>query len=85
MNLHRNARLTPRGRRLLVERVGKSRSRSARGAGRWDQRTYGVQMVARYRSEGISGLEHRSSAPPHLPRRTSEDRMLSIAALRACG
>jgi transposase InsO family protein len=83
MNLHRNARLTPRGRRLLVERVcdaqiplkaaAQAAGVSTRTASKW---------VARYRREGISGLEDRSSAPHRVPRRTSEERITAIAALR---
>ena len=83
MNLHRNARLTPRGRRLLVERVcdqhvplkvaAEAVGVSVRTACKW---------VARYRREGLLGLEDRSSAPHRVPRRTSEDRVAAIAALR---
>jgi transposase InsO family protein len=40
------------------------------------------KWVARYRREGVSGLEDRSSAPCRVPRRTSEDRVAAIAALR---
>ena len=83
MNLHRNARLTPRGRRLLVERVclqrvplwmaAEAAGVSTRTAGKW---------VARYRREGLPGLDDRSSAPHRVPARTSEDRVAAIAALR---
>jgi transposase InsO family protein len=83
MNLHRNARLTPRGRWLLVERVcrqhvplreaAEAAGISARTASKW---------VARYRREGIAGLEDRSSAPHRVPSRTSEERVIAIAALR---
>jgi transposase len=83
MNVHRNARLTPRGRRLLVERVcdehvplkqaAEAAGISTRTASKW---------VARYRREGIAGLEDRSSAPHHVPGRTSEERVSAIAALR---
>jgi len=83
MNLHRNARLTPRGRRLLVERVCRERvplkqaaeavGISPRTASKW---------VARYRREGAAGLEDRSSAPHRVPGRTSEQRVIAIAALR---
>jgi transposase InsO family protein len=83
MNLHRNARLTPRGRWLLVERVcheqvalkhaAEAAGISARTASKW---------VARYRREGVAGLEDRSSAPHHVPGRTSDERVSAIAALR---
>ena len=83
MNLHRNARLTPRGRRLLVERVCQQRVplRVAAQAAGISTRT-ACKWVARYRHEGVAGLEDRSSAPHRVPRRTSEDRVEAIAALR---
>jgi len=83
MNLHRNARLTPRGRRLLVERVCRQRvalSEAAAAAGISSRRA--SKWVARYRREGPVGLEDRCSAPRRIPRRTSEQRVAAIAALR---
>jgi transposase InsO family protein len=83
MNLHRNARLTPRGRRLLVERVCQQRmplSVAAAAAG-ISTRT-ACKWVGRYRREGLAGLEDRSSAPHRVPARTAEDRVAAIAALR---
>jgi transposase InsO family protein len=83
MNLHRNARLTPRGRLLLIERVcnqsvalaaaAEAVGISTRTASKW---------VSRYRCEGTAGLEDRSSAPHRVPCRTSEERVAAIAALR---
>jgi transposase InsO family protein len=83
MKLHGNARLTPRGRKLLVERVcdrhvslqaaAMSAGVSTRTASKW---------VARYRLEGELGLHDRSSAPHRVPGRTPEARVVTIAALR---
>jgi transposase InsO family protein len=83
MNLHRNARLTPRGRRLLVDRVcdGQVSLKEAAEAVGISTRT-ASKWVARYRREGIAGLEDRSSAPHRVPNRTSEERVSAIAALR---
>ena len=83
MNLHRNARLTPRGRRLLVERVCEQHVAlvSAAAAAGISTRT-ASKWVARYRREGVAGLEDRSSAPHRVPGQTSEDRVEAIAALR---
>jgi transposase InsO family protein len=69
---HRNARLTPRGRRLLVERVhqGMPVAHVAKAMG--VSRQCAHRWVARYRSEGLAGLEDRSSRPHHSPRRTDE-------------
>ena len=83
MNLHRNARLTPRGRRLLVERVCREQvaiKQAAEAAG-VSTRT-ASKWVARYRREGVAGLEDRSSVPHRVPGRTSEERVSAIAALR---
>ena len=83
MNLHRNARLTPRGRRLLVERVCQQQvplNLAAEAAG-ISTRT-ACKWVARFRSEGLPGLDDRSSAPHRVPGRTGEDRVTAIAALR---
>jgi transposase InsO family protein len=83
MKLHGNARLTPRGRKLLVERVcdqhvslqtaALSVGVSTRTASKW---------VARYRAEGELGLLDRSSAPHRVPGRTPEARVVTIATLR---
>ena len=83
MNLHRNARLTPRGRRLLVERVCHQHValREAAAAAGVSSRT-ASKWVARYRREGSAGLDDRSSAPRRIPCRTSEQRVAAIAALR---
>ena len=50
-----------------------ARGISTRTASKW---------VARYRREGVGRAEDRSSAPHRMPRRTSEDRVAAIAALR---
>jgi transposase InsO family protein len=83
MNLHGNARLTPQGRRLLVERICQQHFSLAEAAeaGGISTRT-ASKWVARYRAEGEAGLADRSSAPHCIPHRTSEDRVAAIAALR---
>lgn len=62
---HASARLTPLGRRLLVERVasGWSISRAAGAAG--ISRQTGSKWVWRFRREGSEGLLDRSSAVHH--------------------
>jgi transposase len=64
MNIHKNARLTPQGRLLLVERIteaGWSVPRAAQAAGISLRQSY--RWLARYRAEGAAGLSDRSSAP----------------------
>ena len=83
MNLHKNARLTPQGRLLLVERItaqGWSVERAAQAAGLSTRQAY--RWCARYRSGGVAALNDRSSAPQHCPRRTPEARVAEIADLR---
>ena len=83
MKLHANARLSLKGRELLVERVlvaGWSVSSAAAAAG-VSERTAGKWLV-RFRSEGPSGLLDRSSAPLTVANRTDPRRVEAIAALR---
>jgi transposase InsO family protein len=83
MKLHRNAKLSVKGRELLVDRIehaGWSLTKAAEAAGVSD-RTAG-KWVGRYRSEGRAGLVDRSSAPVTVSNRTDERRIEVIAALR---
>jgi transposase InsO family protein len=66
---HRNARLTPRGRQLLVERVlvqGMPVAHVARAMG--ISRQCAHRWVRRFDEEGVAGLEDRSSRPHRSPR-----------------
>src|SRR5215217_4248796 len=83
MKLHANARLSLKGRELLVERAeraGWSLARAAEAAG-VSERT-ARKWLARHRSEGAAGLLDRSSAPLTVANRTDERRVEAIAALR---
>ncbi|HEV7528594.1 MAG TPA: IS481 family transposase [Solirubrobacteraceae bacterium] len=83
MKLHGNARLTPHGRKLLVERVCEQRvslQEAARAAG-VSTRT-ASKWVGRYRREGTAGLYDRSSAPHRVPKRTPPQLVRAIEALR---
>lgn len=83
MKLHGNARLSPKGRLLICERVieqGWSLTEAAEAAG-VSKRTYS-KWLARYRTEGEDGLLDRSSAPKRVANRTPEARVEAIAALR---
>jgi transposase InsO family protein len=83
VNMHKHARLTPRGRELLIERllggekavsVGQSMGVSRRTVCKW---------LGRYRREGKAGLSDRSSRPRRSPRRTPQDLELRIQELRS--
>ena len=68
---HANARLTPHGRLLLVQRVvvhGRPVAHVARELG--VSRQCAHRWVARYRAEGEAGLVDRSSRPLRSPRAT---------------
>jgi transposase InsO family protein len=82
MRLHANARLSVKGRGLLVERLaaGWSLTEAAVAAG-VSERT-ARKWRDRDRTEGPDGLLDRSSAPQSIPARTPEDRVEAIAALR---
>jgi transposase InsO family protein len=83
MRLHANARLSVKGRELLIERItvaGWSLSAAAEAAG-ISERT-ACKWLVRFRSEGDAGLLDRSSAPAVVANRTDERRIEAIAALR---
>src|SRR5919206_2663642 len=83
MKLHGNARLSVKGRELLVERIevaGWSLSAAAEAAG-ISERT-ARKWLARYRADGPAGLRDRSSAPTVVANRTDDRRIEAIAALR---
>jgi transposase InsO family protein len=83
MRLHANARLSVKGRELLIDRVevaGWSLTQAAEAAGVSDRTAR--KWLERYRREGHDGLLDRSSAPAMVANRTDERRVEAIAALR---
>jgi transposase InsO family protein/lambda repressor-like predicted transcriptional regulator len=83
MKLHRNAKLSVKGRELLIDRVeraGWSLTQAAEAAGVSDRTAR--KWLARYRGEGRMGLLDRSSAPVVVANRTDDHRIEVIAALR---
>ena len=73
MNLHNHARLTPRGRALLVGRVldeGLRVEEAAQAAGVSVRTAY--KWLARFRDEGTAGLLDRTSRPRSCPHATPE-------------
>ena len=71
---HTTARLTPFGRRLLVDRIevlGWPVAHAAEAAGVSRQTAY--RWLLRWRSEGEAGLDDRSSRPNNCPTRLSEE------------
>ncbi len=81
--VHRNARLTPRGRRILVDRIvadGWPVAVAAESMGVSRETAY--RWLRRWRSEGIGGLEDRSSRPHRSPNQTPRDLEERICELR---
>ena len=67
--MHKNARLTPAGRAVLVQRVVRDGQPVARVARELGVSTRTVQKwLARWRMDGAAGLRDRSSRPHRMPR-----------------
>ena len=73
MNLHKHARLSPRGRALLVDRIlihGLRVEEAAQAAGVSVRTAY--KWLKRFRDDGVEGLNDRSSRPRRCPHATAE-------------
>jgi transposase InsO family protein len=83
MKVHASARLSPIGRRLLVDRIvgGNFSVPQAAEAVGVSERT-ARKWLARWRAEGVAGLVDRSSAPKRVANRTDERTVGVIATLR---
>jgi len=83
MNIHKNARLTPRRREEMALCVIEGRLTKAQAA-----RAYGVtakivaRWVERYKAEGRQGMADRSSRPRRSPNATDQTVIERIVALR---
>ena len=82
MNMHQNARLTPKGREVLVRRLERGERAvdvacamgvSVRSVYKWRKR---------YRDHGLVGLMDRSSRPASSPARTPGDIEAQVVQLR---
>lgn len=83
MNSHKHARLTPKGRALLVSRVleqGWTVTDASLAAG-VSKRT-GYKWLARFKAEGEPGLLDRSSRPKRCPRSISAQEQCALEVLR---
>ena len=85
MNVHKNARLTPAGRALMVQRLATGESpRQVAASLKISPRTV-YKWQARWRAEGEAGLADRSSRPHRIPRRLPRHRRRQIEKLRKKG
>src|ERR1700721_2899344 len=82
MNMHKNARLTPRGRERIVRQVesGQTPDTVAEAAGVCPRTVR--KWVGRYRREGLAGLQDRSSRPRRLRQPTPQAAIEKIEQLR---
>ena len=83
MKIHKNARLTPKGREILVCRIvneGLRVEEAAQASGVSVRTAY--KWLARYRAQGREGLEDGSSRPVRCPHRTSDKQREAILSLR---
>jgi transposase InsO family protein len=83
MNMHKNARLTPQGRLLLVQRItdrGWTVGSAAGAAGLSQRQAY--RWLARYRAGGPAALLDRRSAPKHCRHGVPAARVAEIERLR---
>lgn len=82
MNMHKNAKTTPKMRALIVERrqAGETPSQIGRALG--VSAVTVRKWVARHAAEGEAGLEDRSSRPHQMQTLTTDDQRTSVEALR---
>ena len=83
MRLHPNAKLTPKTRRLLVDRVRRehwSVSEAARAAGVTRRTAY--KWLKRFEEGGEAALQDRSSRPHRIPRQTPRRAIRRMEQLR---
>lgn len=82
MNIHKNARLTPKGREVLIGRLerGEHPGDVACAMGVSTRTVY--KWRKRYREEGLAGLQDRSSKPLNSPARTAAPLEAEVIRLR---
>jgi transposase InsO family protein len=82
MNMHKNARLTPVGRALLVDRVLQGWTAKAASEAAGVSLRTARKWIGRHRLGGERRHHDRSSAPRRCPRRTPQARVAQIERLR---
>ena len=83
MDMHKNARLTPKGREEMVRAVVDSGLINAAAARRFNTTPKTVaKWIDRFRAEGVDGLHDRSSRPLSSPVQTPPTICAAVEALR---
>lgn len=83
MDMHKNARLTPKGREAMVQAVvdcGLSKAAAARQFNTTPKTV--AKWVERFRTEGVNGLQDRSSKPLSSPGQTPPATCAAVEAMR---
>lgn len=83
MNIHRNARLTPRGRALIVARWQAGESPGAIASATGVSPATVCKWLRRFKAEGPAGLSDRSSRPHRLQTRITPQQLEQVQTLRA--
>lgn len=81
--VHRNARLTVEGRRILVERIVSGRPVAHVVKEMGVSRQCGHRWLRRFEEHGLAGLEDRSSRPHSSPRATAPETVAALLEARA--
>jgi len=82
MNMHQNARLTPKGREILIARLARGERASDVGSAMGVSIRTVYKWRARWREYGLAGLQDRSSTPIRCPNRTPPDIEAQVIELR---
>jgi len=82
MNVHKNARHTPRGRAIMISRLDRGEHPQDVAAAMGVSLGTVYKWRRRYRAEGVAGLQDRSSRPATSPARTAADIETRVVALR---
>lgn len=80
--MHRNARLTPTGRRMMIERIAAGTPQAHVAQQMLVSRATVSKWLRRWLAEGDAGLEDRSSRPRRSPTRTSKTVEVRVCRLR---
>lgn len=82
MNIHKNARLTPKGREVLIARLERGERPGDVGCAMGVSIRTVYKWRNRYRDEGLAGLQDRSSRPVRSPTRTAAPLEAKVVRLR---
>ncbi len=80
--MHKNARLTPKGRELMLGRLKAGQHQLDVAQAMGVSVTTLKKWLRRFRAEGAAGLQDRSSRPCHSPRRLPEALRQAVVGLR---